>query len=104
MELHRQILIGDVLEKILEIPNDSIDLMITSPPYLWLRDYGFEGQWGLEDTIEDYMIKMLLLMNQVKRVLKPTGSAVVNIGDVYGGGIVHSDWSPGPKSIGTKYP
>lgn len=100
MELHRQILIGDVLEKILEIPNDSIDLMITSPPYLWLRDYGYEGQWGLEDNIEDYMMKMLLLMNQVKRVIKPTGSAVVNIGDVYGGGIVHSDWTPGANATG----
>lgn len=93
--LKRQILIGDVMEKIMEIPSDSVDLMVTSPPYLWLRDYGFEGQWGLEENIEDYQMKMLLLMNQVKRVIKPTGNIVVNMGDVYGGGTVHSDWSPG---------
>lgn len=93
--MHRKILIGDVLEKIKEIPDNSIDLMMTSPPYLWLRDYGFEGQWGLEKSIDEYLDKMLGLMAEVKRVLKDTGSAVINMGDVYGGGIVHSDWSPG---------
>ena len=53
-----------------------------------LRDSG-----GLEDTIDEYLDKMLAWMAEVKRVLKPTGSAVVNIGDLYGGGKVHSDWS-----------
>ena len=75
------------------IPDNEIDLMMTSPPYLWLRDYGFEGQWGLEDSIDEYLDKMVEWMREVKRVLKPTGSAVVNIGDLYGGGTVHSDWS-----------
>lgn len=103
MELNRQILIGDVMTEIARIPDDSIDLMITSPPYLWIRDYGFEGQWGLEDTIDEYLDHLLAWMKEVKRVLKPTGSAVVNIGDVYGGGIAHSDWTPSPKSEGTKF-
>jgi len=91
--MNRQILIGDVMEKIKEIPDETVDLMITSPPYLWLRDYGFEGQWGLEETIDDYLDKMINFMSEVKRVIKKTGSAVVNMGDTYGGGSIHSDWS-----------
>jgi len=81
---NRTVLIGDVLEKIKEIPDESIDCEITSPPYFNLRDYGIEGQWGLEDTLDEYLDKMLVLMKEMKRVLKPTGSCWINMGDSYG--------------------
>jgi len=83
--LHRQILVGDVLEKIREIPEQSIDTTITSPPYWGLRDYGVEGQWGLEPDFKDYLKKLDLLMIEIKRVLKDTGTVWVNLGDTYSG-------------------
>lgn len=96
-DLHRKILIGDVMEQIKKIPDESIDFAMSSPPYLWLRDYGFENQWGLEDTIDEYLDKMIFLTAEIKRVLKKTGSIVFNFGDTYGGGKVHSDWNTKTK-------
>lgn len=85
MLVNRTILIGDVLEKMKEIPNESIDLIITSPPYWGLRDYGVEGQWGLELDFHEYLAKLRSWMNECKRVLKKTGTCWVNLGDSYNG-------------------
>ena len=81
--LNRQILCGDVLEKIKEIPDESIDCVITSPPYWGLRDYGVEGQLGLEPDFYDYLTKLHQVMVELKRVIKSTGSVWVNLGDTY---------------------
>lgn len=80
------ILQGNVFDKIKEIPDNSIDLCITSPPYWGLRDYGIEGQLGNEPTMEKYLDNTLLWVKEVYRVLKPTGSLVINIGDCFIGG------------------
>lgn len=80
---NRTILIGDVLEKIIEIPDDSIDCTISSPPYWGLRNYGDPGQWGLEPDFQDYLAKMQSLMNEMKRVTKSTGTVWINLGDCY---------------------
>jgi DNA modification methylase len=77
------ILYGHVFEKIKEIPNDSIDLCITSPPYWGLRDYGVEGQLGAEPSMEKYLDNTLIWVKEVWRVLKPSGSFVLNIGDCF---------------------
>jgi len=77
---------GNILEKIKEIPNESIDLCITSPPYWALRDYGVEGQLGLEPSMEDYLDNMMKWVREVYRVLKPTGNFILNIGDCFIGG------------------
>jgi len=90
---NRTILEGDVLKKLDELPNDSIDCVITSPPYWGLRDYGVSGQWGLESDFKDYLIRMSQFMIRLKRVLKSTGSVWINLGDTYAGGYNHSDWS-----------
>ena len=139
--LNRKILIGDVMEKIKEIENDSIDVVISSPPYWGLRDYGTgkwvggnnplcehseirrktrderkqnewmehmsegtygdeskwksnvcpnckaryeDSQWGSETDFHDYLNRMKLLMDELKRVLKPTGTCWINLGDSYG--------------------
>ena len=82
-KLHRKILIGDVLEKMLEIPDESIDVIISSPPYWGLRDYGADGQWGLEKDFHEYLDKLDKLMDQCKRVLKSTGTCWINLGDTY---------------------
>lgn len=83
MSLHRQILHGDVLEKIKEIPDETIDIVVTSPAYYCLRNYGEKGQWGLEENFNEYLDKLMVLMDQLRRVLKPTGTVWMNIGDTY---------------------
>ena len=87
------ILLGDVLEKVRILPPNFFDCIITSPPYWGLRDYGVEGQWGLEPDFHDYLKKLQILMTELKRVLKDSGTCWVNLGDTYSGGQSHSDWS-----------
>lgn len=82
MELNK-IYQGDVLEVLKTIPNESIDMCITSPPYWSMRDYGIEGQLGDENSYDEYLNKLDVIFDEVKRVLKNTGSCWVNIGDVY---------------------
>ena len=74
---------GDTLEVLKKIPNDSIDMCITSPPYWGLRDYGEERQIGIEENFNLYLDKLIEIFDEVKRVLKPKGSCWVNMGDVY---------------------
>ena len=83
LRLNREILVGDVLEKIKEIPDKTIDCVITSPPYWSLRDYSVEGQWGLEPDFHQYLAKMGRLMDELRRVLKDTGTCWINLGDTY---------------------
>src|SRR3989304_5520230 len=66
-------------------PDESVDCIITSPPYYSLRDYGVEGQVGLEKTLDEYLNKMLLITAELKRVLKKTGTMWWNHGDSYNG-------------------
>jgi len=77
---------GDCLTKLKEIPDESIDCVMTSPPYWALRDYGVEGQLGLEPTFDEYINKLCDIFDEVKRVLKKSGTCWVNLGDSYGKG------------------
>jgi len=104
-ELRNCILVGNVLERIKEIPECSIDCCVTSPPYFGLRDYGIQdvtiGSWagsiGLE-TLHDcygwtsgqmcdecYICHIRLIVSKIHRVLKPQGTFWLNIGDSYSG-------------------
>ncbi|MDR1884285.1 MAG: site-specific DNA-methyltransferase [Prevotella sp.] len=67
------------------LPGNSVDCCVTSPPYYALRDYGCEGQIGLEDTPEAYIARLLEVFSEVYRVLKPAGTLWLNIGDSYNG-------------------
>ena len=79
----REIYRGDVMEQIARIPDDSVDAVFTSPPYWHLRSYDAKGQWGLEPTVHEYLDNLMDLMHECRRVVKPTGSIWVNIGDTY---------------------
>ena len=83
---YNKILQGDVLDELKKMPDESIDMQITSPPYWALRDYGADGQIGLEKTFQEYLEKLIVIFKEVKRVLKPTGTCWVNLGDTYWGG------------------
>jgi len=74
---------GDSLEVIKTLPDNSINCCVTSPPYWGLRDYGVEGQFGLEKTPEEYVGKMVAVFREVRRVLKDDGTLWLNIGDSY---------------------
>lgn len=78
------VLVGDALSLLAEFPADSIDCCVTSPPYYGLRDYGIDGQLGLEETPDEYVAKLVAIFGQVKRVLKPEGTLWLNLGDSYG--------------------
>lgn len=68
-----------------KITDNSIDCCVTSPPYWGLRNYGVDGQLGLEDTPEEFVSKMVLIFTEVKRVLRNDGTLWLNLGDSYGG-------------------
>ena len=77
------ILKGDCIEKMKTMPDNSVDCVVTSPPYWGLRDYGVEGQIGLEPTLQEHLDKMIEVFREVWRVLKPTGTLWLNYGDCY---------------------
>lgn len=67
------------------LPSESVDCCVTSPPYYQLRDYGCEGQIGLEKSVEEYIDKLVAVFREVRRVLKRDGTLWVNIADSYAG-------------------
>lgn len=83
LEYINTILNGDAVKVLTEIPPDVIDCCVTSPPYFNLRDYGTEGQIGLEDTPDEYVENLVRVFSEVKRVLKDSGSLWLNVGDSY---------------------
>ena len=78
-----KIIHGDSLEILKTLADDSIDCVITSPPYWGLRDYGTDGQLGLELHFNEYIDKLIAIFDEVKRVLKKEGTCWVNLGDTY---------------------
>ena len=74
---------GDALEILPTLEPQSINCCVTSPPYWGLRDYGVEGQLGLESTPEEYVEKLVEVFREVKRVLRDDGTLWLNLGDSY---------------------
>lgn len=80
------ILNGDVRNEIQRLPDQSVDCVVTSPPYWNLRDYDHVSQLGLEETPEEYVKNMVGVFREIKRVLKDNGTLWLNIADTYYGG------------------
>ncbi|MDE2921788.1 MAG: site-specific DNA-methyltransferase [Acidobacteriota bacterium] len=74
---------GSALSVLRSMEPGFVDCIVTSPPYFWLRDYGVEGQIGLEDTVESYVSSLVEIMSEARRVLRPEGVAFLNLGDTY---------------------
>lgn len=74
---------GPAKEALNLLDDECIDCVITSPPYFWLRDYQVDGQIGLEDSVDGYVVNLTDVMTQVYRVLKKEGVLFLNIGDTY---------------------
>jgi DNA modification methylase len=92
MKLDATILLGDVIEQLRTLPDESVHCVVTSPPYWNLRDYkdtdgkSVTGQIGLEPTLGEYIEKMVTVFEEVRRVLRADGTCWVNLGDCYAGG------------------
>jgi DNA modification methylase len=82
MSSHR-IIQGDCIEGLRTLPDASVHCCVTSPPYWGLRDYGHDGQIGLESTPEAYVARMVEVFREVRRVLREDGTLWLNLGDSY---------------------
>ena len=77
---------GDALEVARHMDDGAADCIVTSPPYFGLRDYGIDGQYGLEASPAEYVETMRALFSELRRVLADDGTLWLNIGDSYIGG------------------
>lgn len=84
-----RIIAGDALAVLKTLPDESVQMCVTSPPYWVLRDYGIAGQLGLERTPEEYISRMVEVFREVRRVLRSDGTCWVNMGDAYAQGGKH---------------
>lgn len=82
----QRIIAGDCIAGLRTLPDASVHCCVTSPPYWGLRDYGHDGQIGLESTPEAYVARMVEVFREVRRVLRDDGTCWVNLGDSYAGG------------------
>lgn len=94
-----KILRGDALKVLKKLENESVDCIITSPPYFGLRDYGIKEQLGLENTPEEYVAAIVEIFEEARRVLKNGGTFWLNLGDSYAG----SGKGFGDKNADRKY-
>lgn len=91
------VMVGDCLASLRTLPDCSINACVTSPPYYGLRDYGHDGQIGLEETPDAYIARLVEVFREVRRVLTDDGTLWVNIGDSYN----NSDkWGGGGANTG----
>src|SRR6516162_4333229 len=81
------IIVRDCLEALCKLPDESVHCVVTSPPYWGLRDYGINGQLGLESLFQDYLATMVKVFREVRRVLRKDGTLWLNMGDSYVHGV-----------------
>jgi site-specific DNA-methyltransferase (adenine-specific) len=94
--MRNAILLGDSLDRLRELPDSSIDAVLTSPPYFRLRNYGADGQLGLEPHVDQWIERLVAISDEIRRVLVPTGTYWLNLGDTYA---THQSQGAGRKSL-----
>ena len=86
-----RILTGDCRERLAELDAGSVQTCVTSPPYFGLRDYGHDGQIGMEPTPDEFVAELVSVFREVRRVLADDGTVWLNLGDSYGTGAGRND-------------
>ena len=84
--MNSRIINADVFKGLRKLEDCSVHTCVTSPPYFGLRDYGVDGQIGLEATPEEFVAKMVEVFREVRRVLRDDGTLWLNLGDSYSSG------------------
>jgi DNA modification methylase len=97
--VHGTLYQGDALTILRELPSESVQCCITSPPYLGLRNYGVAGQIGLEETPEAHIEALLSVFREVRRVLRNDGTLWLNYGDTYSFSGDKRNWQPHGKQL-----
>lgn len=90
---------GDVRECLRNLPAESVQVCVTSPPYWGLRDYGVDGQLGLEATPDEYVANMVAVFREVRRVLRKDATLWLNLGDAYAANAAHVPSGLKPKDL-----
>lgn len=93
---------GDALDVLREMPNGSVDCMVTSPPYFGLRDYGVDGQIGAEASPDEYVDALTAVFREARRVLADDGTLWLNLGDSYVSSNGHGDPNGTSTLVGTR--
>ena len=96
-----QMLLGDCIASMRSLPDGCVQTCITSPPYYWLRDYGHDGQIGLEESPAAYVERLVAVFREVRRVLRDDGTLWLNLGDSYAGSTTNGEARPGagPRGV-----
>lgn len=95
------VLAGDCRDLLKLLPDESVQCVVTSPPYWGLRDYGVAGQVGLEPSPQEYVAQMVEIFREVRRVLRSDGTCWLNLGDTYfGSGGAGGDYAEGGLKAG----
>lgn len=81
--MNYELIIGDCRQALASLPEGSVQTCITSPPYFGLRNYGVDGQIGLEQTPQQFVAELVAVFREVRRVLKDDGTVWLNLGDTY---------------------
>jgi DNA modification methylase len=97
------ILIGDVREQLRTLADNSVHCIVTSPPYWGLRDYGVDGQIGLEASPAEFIAAMVDVFEELRRVLRPDGTCWMNMGDSYATGAGAVGRAPGGSDQGERF-
>lgn len=97
-----KLICGDAYQELTKLPSESIDCCVTSPPYWGQRDYGVEGQLGLETTPKEYLDNLTAVFMEVFRILKSSGSLWLNIADTYASSSVSVGTPNGRKLVRLK--
>lgn len=105
-----EIYLGDALDVLRQLPDQSVNCCVTSPPYWGLRNYSVDGQLGLEPSPKEYVAKLVAVFAEVRRVLRDDGTLWLNLGDSYSGSGKGGNpeagkqaTNAGSQSIGTLY-
>jgi DNA modification methylase len=95
-----RIIIGDCRDGLAMLPDQSVHCVVTSPPYLGLRNYGVDGQIGLESSIQEYIDVMIGVFGEVRRVLRDDGTLWLNMGDMFASSGGHSAQGKSSARVG----
>lgn len=100
-----RILIGDCREMLRTLPDESVHCIVSSPPYWRQRDYGMQGQVGIEQSPESYINGLVRIFREARRVLRSDGTCWINLGDKWasggngGGGSFMEARGEGPRCL-----